>query len=442
MLDAGIVRAFLTCCILSLCCLTPSSSLLQNKSSCLLWHVMKENGKCECGESYNGIVKCDKDFVYVHQGNCLTWNNSTNRAEIHPCLVSSLWDIKHIQCANDNRYTPLYHISINISGESLNKVTCGGYNRKGAQCKQCLDHYGPAIFSDGASCADCSKHRNIWMLYLCLQLLMVTFLYLMLIPLQISAAASPHNIIMVYAQLTATALKFNGYLHVKLICLFGETFTKIFVTILDVWKLDFFRIIIPPVCISTSFKTINTLLFDYVVAIYPLIFSIFIYLCIELHDRNNRIILFLSFPIKKCFNSTWNPKKTIMNTFTTFCLLSYSKFLFVSIELLSAAEVYNSQGKTGLKVLLYDPAVNILDSEHIPYVMHPRIINYSRLHCHTTIIFAAIPHKMVQKVLTVVENKMGYHKQCNGHFPRMVQRWNRGYKRLSVHFWILFPSED
>ena len=29
-----------------------------------------------------------------------------------------------------------------------------------------------------------------------------------------------------------------------------------------------------------------------------------------------------------------------------------------------------------------------------------------------------------------------------GYLPRMVQGWNRGYKRLQIHFWIFFPSED
>ena len=60
-----------------------------------------------------------------------------------------------------------------------------------------------------------------------------------------------------------------------------------------------------------------------------------------------------------------------MNTFTTFFLLSYSKFLFVSINLLSAVQVYNSHGKVDSKVLLYDPTIRIryFHSEHIPYAI-------------------------------------------------------------------------
>ena len=304
--------------VLSLCWLAPCSCLLQSKlESCLLWHIMKENGKCECGETYNGYVSCDKKFVYIIQGNCLTWNSLTGSAELHQCLFSTLWDLKHI-CSNISSYW----VSSNISGESLNQITCGGYNRKGAQCSQCIDGYGPAAFSDGVSCADCSKHKHLWILNLLFQLLMVTLMYIIFIPLQISAVASPHNIIIMYIQLTAVTLKLYGTLHIKVTCLIGETFTKILITVLDIWNLDFFRLIIPPLCINASFNAINTLILEYITAIYPLAFSAAIYICIDLYDRNNRVIVFLSSPIRRCFNSTWNPRKTNLNTFTTFFLLS------------------------------------------------------------------------------------------------------------------------
>ena len=231
----------------------------------------------------HGLITCDKKFVYIIQGNCLTWNNSTSRAEVNSCLFSTLWDFKHI-CVDN---MTLYHVSINISGDILNHVTCGGYNRKGAQCRQCINGYGPALFSDGVSCADCSKHKHLWILNLLLQLLIVTLMYIIFIPLQISAASSPHNIIIMYIQLTAMTLKLDGALHLKLVCLTGETFTKILITILDIWNLEFFRMIIPPLCINASFKAINTLLFDYIIAVYPLIFTAFIYLCIEAQQNHS-----------------------------------------------------------------------------------------------------------------------------------------------------------
>ena len=78
---------------------------------------------------------------------------------------------------------------------------------------------------------------------------------------------------------------------------------------------------------------IDVLLFDYIISIYPLFLTGFLYVCIELYDRKYRLIVFLSSPMRKCFkifHTTWDPKRMILNTFATFFLLSYLKLLFVS----------------------------------------------------------------------------------------------------------------
>ena len=116
------------------------------------------------------------------------------------------------------------------------------------------------------------------------------------------------------------------------------------------------------------------LLFDYVIAIYPLILTIIILLCLELYDRNYRLIIFLSSPLQlysNLFCTNWDPKKRILNTSATLFLLSYSKLLFVSIGLLLPIQSYNSQGVvvTHSTVLLYDPTITFFHSEHIPYAI-------------------------------------------------------------------------
>ena len=55
----------------------------------------------------------------------------------------------------------------------------------------------------------------------------------------------------------------------------------------------------------------------------------------------------------------------------TFLLLSYSKFVFVSVNFLLAVRSYNGKGESvpAATVLFYDPTVKFLHSEHIPYVI-------------------------------------------------------------------------
>ena len=82
--------------------------------------------------------------------------------------------------------------------------------------------------------------------------------------------------------------------------------------------------------------------------------------------------MFLSSPIRKCFkifHTTWDPKKTILNIFATFFLLSYSKLLFVSISLLLAVQSYNCEGTMNSMILLFDPSISFFSLKHIPYAI-------------------------------------------------------------------------
>ena len=181
----------------------------------------------------------------------------------------------------------VYHIPTTAIGEKLNHFICSDYNRQGGYCSQCIDGYGPAMFSDDATCADCSKHRHLWILNLMFQLFMMTTLCLLLMLFQIKGTSSPLNMIIMYAQLITMGLKIDRSLHIRLSCYVGHTFTRVIVTSLGVFNLDFFHTIIPPLCVSSSFKSINVLLFDYLITTYPLFLTMLIYLCIEVYDRQH-----------------------------------------------------------------------------------------------------------------------------------------------------------
>ena len=70
------------------------------------------------------------------------------------------------------------------------------------------------------------------------------------------------------------------------------------------------------------------------------------------------------------FRRKWNPKGSVINTFATFLLLSYSKLLTVSYELLDASTLYNITGKTfGPAVLYYDASIEYFSREHLPFAL-------------------------------------------------------------------------
>ena len=56
-----------------------------------------------------------------------------------------------------------------------------------------------------------------------------------------------------------------------------------------------------------------------------------IYVAIELYDRNCKITIVLSSPFRLFWCRIWRP--TILSTCATSLLLSYSKFLFISVSI-------------------------------------------------------------------------------------------------------------
>ena len=324
-------------------------------------------GKCKCINTLREhIIKCYRDTLVICNNLCLTWDNQTDSIHASYCLfipVDLAW------CKAN-----CYEISTKLTGPELNKWMCGRLNRQGAQCKQCISGYGPAALSDGVSCADCSKHRHLWILNLLFQLLCLTITFMVITVLQIKGTASPWNIIIACSQAVVNALMYDVHLRNCIECYVDKRVNTALITILGVSNLDYFRLIIPPLCISSSLEVIDTLFFDYITALYPILITMLVYALIELYDHNFKIVIVLSLPLRKLyhyFHGRWNPKQSILSTFATFLLLSYSKLLFVSCSFLVAVQSYNITGDLvpDSTVLLHDPSVPYFKSKHIPYII-------------------------------------------------------------------------
>ena len=145
------------------------------------------------------------------------------------------------------------------------------------------------------------------------------------------------------------------------------------ITFYGIWNLDFFRYFIPSFCISSDMTTLHTIALEYVVAIYPLLLTVVIYFCIEMYDSGVRVVVCVWRPFHVCFTRfrrRWNPKGSVINTFATFLLLSYSKLLTVSYQLLDANTLYNITGKTvGPPVLYYNASIEYFSKEHLPFAV-------------------------------------------------------------------------
>ena len=147
--------------------------------------------------------------------------------------------------------------------------------------------------------------------------------------------------------------------------------SKLLLTFYGIWNLDFSRYIIPPFCASNKLTTIHILSLEYIIALYPLVLIAIVYICVELHDRDCRVLVCLWKPFHRCFAQVrrrWDPKASIIHTFATFLLFSYSKLLFVSASLMHSTRVYNSTiERFGPPVWYYDASMLYLRHEHLPF---------------------------------------------------------------------------
>ena len=221
--------------------------------------------------------------------------------------------------------------------------------------------------------------------YVLLQFVPVTFLYIAIMIFNIELTKSPVSMFILYCQVVINMVNYdtNLYTHL-LLATKGNAFLsyslKFVLSFYGFWNLDVFPSILPPFCIGTSLKGSHLFLLQYMVALYPLVLIALIYFCIHLYTRNFKIIVILWKAIKVFLNCCRCccgcrrivqkiSSESIANSFSSFLVLAYSKILFVSLSFLLPIQLYNTHGGTthDSPVLYYDPHIQFFGLKHLPY---------------------------------------------------------------------------
>ena len=230
----------------------------------------------------------------------------------------------------------------------MTSYMCGPLNRKGLVCSECSDGFGPSVTSFGYKCANCTDAWYGVPLFLVVEFVPITVFYLIILVFQISVTSAPMPCFVMYAQ----CIVITFYM-----CLFSE-FTlrqvifadlvnlgldmKIIATLYGVLNLDFFSLILPPFCVSENVKTIHLAFSGYISVFFPIVLIFLTWVCIELHGRNFRPLVWLWRPFHKCFvrlRRGWDTKSDIIDVFATFFFLSYSKSMFQTFRFLTIEHI-------------------------------------------------------------------------------------------------------
>lgn len=331
---------------------------------CSPW-VYCDSGECRCGEIPDEVLQCDlqSNMTLLHT-DCLTYNEEKHLSEVGKCVYTSSYN------RNSSGLTTLPR-----SLSELDDFMCGKlFNRTGTLCGKCKDNHYPPAYSFELNCIQCLNGKANWWKYVLVAYLPLTIFFFIVLLFKINAASSSLYPFVLCAQAATMPI----IARVELMYLKDQqqtiqTLSRWIIMLYGIWNLDFFRSFDLGICLRTD--TLQTLALDLAVGVYPLLLMVITYLVIYLYDHNFRPVVLLWKPfqaVSDFFQSKVEIKTTLIDAFCTFFLLSNTKLLSSSVDLLVPVRVYqlNSVGHITQSRRLYNDAnIKYFGHEHLPYAI-------------------------------------------------------------------------
>ena len=309
-----------------------------------------------------GYVDCSQNEPLLTPGSCATYDEDKGVLSLFSCLA----------------FQPNVAIKESIKLprilSQLNDYMCGPLNRKGIMCSECADGFGLSLTSFGYRCVKCTDAAWYGVpLFLLLKFGPITVVYFIVFMFQIRVTSAPLPCFIMFTQLVVVFL--NGS---PTLLFAGWKFkldVKVMVTLYGLFSLNFcHNNILPPYCISSKLKPIHIGLINYVSVFYPILLIFLTWLCVELHGRNFRLLVWLWRPFHGCFvrlRRSWDTKSDIIDVFTTFFIVCYDQLLIQSLMVISTRPVVATDGSGTLYITYH----SILDSKSLrKHVLHSLLI--------------------------------------------------------------------
>ena len=332
--------------------------------NCSTWHYLSEDDHCVCGNTLEDVVVCNDTLgvVGVLEYYCLT--SDGDQSVVGQCIV--------VDSHRERLLSPLGHykkVFPTLSEED--SYTCGFLNRHGRLCGQCKPNTSLHAYTYDMKCYPCFS--KIWieiMKYIGIAYLPLTVFLVVVVVFHISVTSPAMNVPVLCCQLLSMPFALRLIWQYSLKYPHIRSFVMIFDTIYGIWNLDFFRLVIPPICLKLDVMKLIAL--DYLVAVYPLLLLVCFYVLVTAHDRGCRLVVRLWRPFLWCsarVRKQWSVQHSIIDAFATFLLLSYIKFIDISFDLLIYITAYNEKGGYVGRYLYNNPTVEFMSHQHVPYAI-------------------------------------------------------------------------
>ena len=276
---------------------------------------------------------------------------------------------------NFNQSNGLYSV-LTTDPDQLNNKMCGPYNRKGLLCGECIDGYGPGVYTLDRQCVDCSKFStgSAICLYLLVEFVPILLFFLCVTIFRLDLTSGPMLGYVIFCQTISYGFEsisvkaYNSIVHSRVPLL-----ASVLLSITEFWNLNILKTVIPPFCISDRLTEMHVIVLKLVSTIYPLLIAITSLLLIHLHSRQNKTIVILLKPLSfvlKLTNGKAITSDSVIRTFASFLFLSSTKTFFVFTSVIKSVPVItNIDGSTYKLVLYADASIEYYSREHILYLL-------------------------------------------------------------------------
>ena len=333
--------------------------------------------KCECDEFLvdHNYIQCNllEKRAYINNAVCLMSATNSNTYSVGLCPLT---------LGNWENITNRLWSELPSDPDMLNATMCGPYNREGYMCGKCIDGYGLPVYSHDFKCVNCSKFSTgvSIVMYIIIQLVPITLFFVCAVMFHLNITSGPLLGYFIFCQMYFV----SDYRGTQSIFDFISNHASEYIKVLfkisqalsQLWSLLFFKSLIPPFCISEKLSSVHIQLLTVVPAVYVVVLVITIWVLMDLHARNYKVIHFLCKPFRpflKHLNIAIFGSNAIFNAFATFNFL-LSTTLVMSVSTLTVYSILHiksiNHNVTNITQVLYiDPSVVYYSHEHILYFM-------------------------------------------------------------------------
>ena len=358
---------------------------------------------CHCADSLDGVIYCDQSGdVFIKFQYCMTLLDGEEIVGRCPYTF-----VKYSDPDVDN--VGLYY-KVSSQTTELEHVLCDRLNRRGLLCGTCKEGYGYPMYPNFIQCVECppNLHARNWVLFVLISFVPLTAFLMLVVCLRINAASAPLNAFVFISQVISQPPFTRGF-----ILTINESFLpncvklllKFLQSLYGFWNLDFFVGMMPHFCLPHQ-NVFRVITLTYLVAFYPLILLALVYISVEFHSRNFKILVWMWRPFHSLyvrFRRHCDIKASIIDAFATFLLLSYVKILFISFDVLSPTKLMDKNGSYIGLVSYFDASFTVSSNPSVVLTIVSNLLLLVVFIICPAILLLLYPCGFCQKCLTKIK---------------------------------------